>query len=292
MDLRVLERPYFGLGAIDVMFDRNLYQIDCVNQDDENAALRNGAVLFRIASLAHWRKDEVLTGKGPMIAKTDGRFHIVDQRTTYCANNVMVCLSEVLFHMYRRVLDGIRNNHASAHLASLARMECRLVVLSVEEINDLVYIEAHGARAYDPRVVSSTIVFPDPLYGPLHDVSNKLRIDNKGGVVYPSARHSVDFAFALFRDETSKIRNTFYEAPILTLQLIAEDQEMSSAPRGFRPKRERLHATMGHYQFDDALDFTNLLARGLIHPEDLPAGGYIDFVRRRYNSYARDAFRA
>jgi RES domain-containing protein len=274
------------------MYDRSLYDIDEVNQDNENAAIRNGAVLFRVASLTHWRKNEVLTGKGAMISKTDGRFHVVDQRTTYCANNVMVCFSEILFHIYRRVLNGIRNNLATAHIASLARRECRLVILSVQEIDDLIYIEAQGARAYDPRIVSSTIVFPDPLYGPLHDLSNKLRIDEKGGVVYPSARHSVDFAFALFRDETSKIRSAFYEAPFLTLQLIAEDQAMSSPPRGFRPKRERLHATMGHYEFKDSAVFADLLSRGLIHPNDLPASGYIDFVRRRYTSYATDACRS
>src|SRR6266849_1984316 len=140
------------------MYDRALYDIDEVNQDNENAVLKNGAILFRIASLTHWRKTEVLTGNGAMFSKTQGRFHVVDQRTTYCANNVMVCLSEMLFHMYRGVLDAIKNNLATAHIASLARKECRLVVLAVDEIDDLVYIEAQGARVYDPRIVSSTIV--------------------------------------------------------------------------------------------------------------------------------------
>lgn len=272
------------------MYNPTLYDIDETNKDNEQATLKPGALLYRIASLTHWRQNQVLTGEGAMLSKSTGRFHVVDQRTTYCANNVMVCLSELLFHTYRRFLDGVRKNQSISHLNSLSHLECRLVILSVNEIDDLVYIEAYGARTYDPRIVSSTIVFPDSVYGPLHELSNSLRLSDKSGVVYPSARHSVGFAFALFRDETSRIKQ-FYSAPLVTLQLIAEDQDMSVPPRQVRPTRERLHATMGYYSFHQPADIDDLKRQNLLNPGDLRPSGYIDFVRRQYYSYAHDACR-
>lgn len=272
------------------MFDKRAYIIDETDQDNEDAAVMSGAVLYRIASLSHWGKDDVLSGAGAARGSSDGRFHRINQLTSYCANNVIVCLAELLYHMYRKVLDGIRDRQHPRHINSWASADYRLVILSVDEINELVYADSEGARIlYDPRVAGSTVIFPDPTYGPLHDFSDQLRRGSKNGVVYPSARHSVDFAFAFFKDETSKIRSDFYEAISLNLQLVPESQDLTSPPIKCKPIVQKLHATMGFYKFTDATTLTDVKGRGLVNPANIPEQGYIDFVRRNYRSYPNDA---
>jgi hypothetical protein len=96
----------------------------------------------------------------------------------------------------------------------------------------------------------------------------------------------------LFKNETRNIRADFYEAPFLTLQLIVEDQDTSSfPPREFNVHTDKLHATMGYYEFQDPTELDKLKARGLIYPASIPSSGYVDFVRRHYTTYPRGAIR-
>jgi hypothetical protein len=114
----------------------------------------------------------------------------------------------------------------------------------------------------------------------------------KRGIVYPSARHSRDLAFALFKDETRNLKETPYQAPHVMLQLIAEDQDMSAShPNRFKVQTDKLHATMGYYQFHNPKHLDDLKDEGLIFPSNVPASGYVDFVRRYYEDYPKCAVR-
>lgn len=273
------------------MYNPSLYQVDTENRQEDYAVVLDGAVLFRIASLSHSDKNNIISGEGGTMKSSVGRYH-QGQRVSYCANNVIICISELLYHMYRKVLDGIKDGQPTRHLSSWFKQEYNLAVFSVEEISDLVYVDSIGAKSYDPRILSSTVIFPDATYDPLHDISAKLRLEGKNGVVYPSARHSKDLAFAFFNNETSKIKGAFYETLLIKLQLILEDQDCSAfPPNTFKPHTDKLHATMGYYEFENPDHFNKLKDSKLIYPNDTPPRGYIDFVRRHYLNYPREAFR-
>lgn len=275
-------------------YNDDLYAFDKFDREESNAAIKDGALLYRIASLNHWQQRYILSGDGPMKVKSKGRFHTIDQRTSYCANNVLVCFAEVLYHIYRRFLAQLESNQPVEHADTWTVQHSRLAIFSVKEIDNLVYVDSIRAKGYDPRITSSTVVYPDPIYGPLHTISDSLRQKEKSGVVYPSARHSRDFAFAFFKNETRKIKAAFYEAPLITLRLIVEDQDLSSfPPKRFKLETDKLHATMGYYEFDDPGQLDDLKRNGLIYPSEIPPSGYVDFVRRNYQNgnYPRSAVR-
>jgi hypothetical protein len=273
-------------------YDPTLYEID-TDRQDSNAAIKDGAVLYRIASLSHWDWKDIISGNGTMRKKSEGRFHRVDQRASYCANNIIVCLSEMLYHMYRKFLAQLEGSQPEDHSKIWTAQMYRLAIFPVKRIDELVYVDSIGAKRYDSRITSSTVVFPDPIYGPLHNFSDRVRQKEKSGVVYPSARHSKDFAFAFFKNESRKVKKeVFYQAPFITLQLIAEDQDTSSFPPArFKAHTDKLHATMGYYQFNDPGHLDKLKSDRLIYPEDIPISGYVDFVRRLYTVYPRYAIR-
>jgi hypothetical protein len=274
------------------VYDPNLYQCDKQNKQDSDAEIKDSAILYRIASLSHWEKMFILSGQGAVKTGSTGRFHRVHQQTSYCANNVIVCLSEVLYHMYRQVLKAIDDGVLSqSHIFQRATQLNKFVIFSVRDIDNLVYVDSIEAKSYDRRIISTTVVYPDPVYGPLHGISDQVRLQNKNGVVYPSARHSVDLAFAFFKDETAKIKPNFYEAPVLELKLIAESQNLSLMPPSqIKPFSDKLHATIGYYKFTNIAHFQDLDSKGLLYPTGLPPSGYVDFVRRQYSSYPRQAY--
>src|SRR5436309_2430893 len=119
-------------------YDEALYEYDRQNYDP-NARLLENAYLYRLTSLSHCGIAEILSGKGPLNSRQPGRFHAPQQQTTYCANNVLVCVAEVLFHMYRSVLDGIKSRQPLAHIRRSLVSERCLVIVRVAEIPDLVY---------------------------------------------------------------------------------------------------------------------------------------------------------
>lgn len=267
------------------------YVIDDERQEAD-AWLEEGALLYRIASQQHWQRDFIVAGDGPMHARTPGRFHGADQRASYCANNIFLCFAEMLYHMYRNFLTQLSQFQPEAHAREWTVKKLRLVIFTVKRIDALVYVDSIGVKSYDPTITSSTVVFPDPIYGPLHNVSERARQAKKNGVVYPSARHSKDLAFVFFRNETPNVLETPYKALDITLQLISEEQDtLSFPPSRFKVYTDKLHATMGYYQFDDPAQLDALKKEGFIYPEDLPLSGYVDFVRRHYEDYPKCAVR-
>jgi hypothetical protein len=265
-------------------FDQNDYEVDTANRRNPDAAIKDGAILYRVTSDMYSGKKHILTGAAPLGSLNQGRYNTYHQRTTYCANNVTVCLSEMLYRLYRGVLDGVQAGLAPHHLEQLITKSYNLVVFAVGKIDGLVYVDSDGAKLYNPKLTGTSVTSPDPTYAPLHQFGTNVRGAGKRGVVYPSARHSDDFAFALFYDETKKIKTDPYKVLDLRLQLISEGQDFKSKhPGPFDFTRDKMHPTIGYYEFADEDAFRDLKVQKLINPDDLAEWGYIDFVRRRYD---------
>lgn len=253
------------------------------------ASLLDGAYLYRVTSLHHANLEHALNGGGPANSNQPGRFHSPQQRTSYCANNVLVCIAEVLYHMYRMALQGVEGISEAAHIRSAFKDKRCLVVLRVSEIDNLVYIDADDvAYDFNVRLCRTATVFPDPRYEVISKLNNKLRSQNKRGVFYPSARHSQDVCVALFQDETKRIE-TMYEVLTLDLCLLPESQKCGRDPRDIDLHRDKIHPTMGYYAFENVDKLNDLKRQGLIYPAKIPQRGMIDFVRRRYDDYPSKA---
>ena len=128
----------------------------------------------------------------------------------------------------------------------------------------------------------------DDTYKPFWDVTDELRESNKRGIVYPSARHSQGYCIALFDDETENIRDDHYEIHQVKLTLISERQAMAARPETVDPFREKVHPSIGHFEFCNAKAVETSLSQGLMHPQELKTAGMIDFTRRQYASYPDD----
>ena len=272
-------------------YNKDLYAVDREKGFDPNASIKDGALLYRITSRKWCDDRNILTGNGAHYGPGEGRFHRINQRTTYCAENAMVCLSEMLYRLYRGMLKGIKDKLPDANLKRLTSKNYVLVIMSVGKIADLVYADSLGARAYHRHITGPSITCPDSEYEPLQIFSDAVRGDYKNGVVYPSARHSEGLAFALFKDETGKLKPSPYEKLELRLQLISEGQDyiinppatLAARPPQFNITNDKLHPTVGYYEFRNPRVFNNLKNQGLINPDGLSERGYLDFVRRRYD---------
>jgi RES domain-containing protein len=273
------------------MYEGSLYEYDREN-DTHTAKIRDNAYLYRLTSLTHCGVEDVLTGRGPLKSPVYGRFNVPHQRATYCANNALVSIAEVLYHRYRLVLDRVSGHKPYEEIKEAMTYQGCLVILRVAGIDDLVYVDCKGVRYdFDARFGGTTVTFPDSTYEPFWSFQNTVRSAQKKGVIYPSARHSQDVCIALFYDETSRIKPDFYEALTIKIQLVAEDQDPFQPPRKCNPLEDKLHATMGYYSFLDEKALDKARSAGVLHPNDIPAQGMVDFVRRRYTSYPRDAVR-
>jgi RES domain-containing protein len=268
-----------------MMYDKKLYN---VSKSDCNANIKSKAILFRLASHIHSDKTQILSGNGTTKCRTIGRFHGPQQRATYCSNNILVCISEILYHIYRGLLNHIEIKAKYPILRNLVRTERALCVFNVKEINDLVYIDASDFRVeHDPKIIGAITVFPDQTYTPFAQFANKVRL-NKNGVIYPSARHYKDWCLVLFNDETDKINNIF-ERTNVRLSLLSEEHDLNKPPHFCDPTKQKINSTKGFYEFTDLTKFEELKSQSLIYPADLPSQGIVDFVRIKYIQYPNDA---
>lgn len=236
-----------------------------------------------------------MTGLGPEYSREPGRYHRIQQRTTYCSNNILVSISEVLFHMYRKALDAISACLEYSHVAQYLFQPRVLVVFGVSQIDDMVLVESQDVQDRHGTHLSGTmLVHPDPHYKVLPEFAEELRSERAKGVFYPSARHSLDLAFAFFDDNSNCIMDDTYELLHLELRLVTEDQNPAIQPTPITReivRYKKLHATMGHYAFTDPATLQNLDSAGLLYPQGLPNRGMVDFVRRHYVHYPHDAVR-
>jgi hypothetical protein len=175
-------------------------------------------------------------------------------------------------------------------VASCLVQERCLTVFAINGVKDLVYVDCESVRVdYDPRIAGTLIVFPDAEYKPFREFSDRLRIEQKRGVFYPSARHSEDLCIAFFEDESSQVKGDFFEMLPVELRLVSEAHDASGPPDLCDPMDDKLNATMGYYRFLDLDRLKHVKEAGALNPSDLPSSGLVDFVRRRYREYPKDA---
>lgn len=253
------------------------------------ARLLDGAIVYRITSTTHAERRHILSGMGAGRSAEYGRFHAPHQITSYCCSNVLVSIAEMLYHMYRRTLQAVANRAEPPDVRRWATEEKCLHALTLRQIPDLVYTDAKDVRAqYDARLCGSAIVFPDPKYDFLLEFNNLLRQRKRRGVLYPSARHSRGLCIALFSDETSSI-DRWSKGIRLRLQLMPEDQPLNEMPAPLLDAYEtKIHPTMGYYEVLSGKRFGEAQRSGLL-PADLPTQGKVDFVRRNYAGYPKQA---
>jgi hypothetical protein len=272
-----------------VRYDDSKYLYDKAKKFHQ-ASFEEGAMLYRLTTEIHSGQQNVLSGRATASSRSYGRFHAPQQPTSYCANNVLTTIAEVLFHDYRRAVGLIeRRQSRKAIRGSCMGLLRHLHVISVKSIPGLVYTDADDVVELDNRLCGSATVFPEPIYQFFLDFNNKVRSQPESrGILYPSARHSEGLCVALFNDETDKIQEM--AGLDVYLSLLPEDGAPGDPPPDlFDPFRQKLHPTMGHYQFKNPLEFERLKRAGLIHPYDLPSRGQVDFVRRKYKVYPEHA---
>ncbi len=286
-----LQQSNIVLSEGQVECEESLYEFDGAKITSD-ARLREGAILYRMTSPRFSGREDILTGIGSLFSLRQGRFNRIQQRTVYCSDNILLSIAENLYYLYRRTVDGITTRLPPAHLKSLMSSDRRLVAISVNEIDDLVYAEAKGTLSLYPLLSNNLLVHPDYIIGPLHDFSDALRRDSKRGVLYPSPRHSRGLCIALFHDETNMVRNDFYQRLDIHLQLIAEGQDFANPPRVPNPFTDIIDSNRGYYSFTNQKLFEMAQKIGAINPKEIPVSGIIDFIRRPYVNYPYDAVRS
>jgi hypothetical protein len=272
------------------MYDGTLYDVDERNKQRYDASIQSGAYLYRLAGVNRCTPDQVLSGQGSIYSRQEGRFHIEQQPVSYCANNVLVTFAEVLFHMYKVALMRLGEKQRPQAVRDAVVARRALTLFRVQRIPDLVFIDSEDLRLeFDGRICGATVVYPEATYDVFLDLNRQLRRARKKGIVYPSARHSEGLCFALFDDESANVDVASFRAIEVRLTLIAEDHRFVTPAIGCNPFQEKLHPTMGYYEVLDIPAFENARRDGVLHPSDLPSSGFIDFVRRRYLDYPRQA---
>jgi len=270
-------------------FQEDDYCFDRGNEFHE-AEIKERAILYRLTSLSHNTPDTILNGRGPVASRQKGRFHKPDQLTTYCSNNVVVSLAEVLFHMYRDLLNQLGKASGYALIRSQMSKLRSLVVFRVRGIKELVHLDCEGVeKDYRTRISGTLSVWPDATYELFDMLNDAFRHQGKKGVFYPSARHAFDKCLVLFSDHSDRVIVDEFHCLQVRLQLIPEDQDLMARPVDFSPFRKKVHPTMGFYEIVERKPFEALSTEGWINPKGLPALGFVDFVRRRYFSYPNDA---
>jgi hypothetical protein len=214
-----------------------------------------------------------------------GRCHGFHQPTSYVSNNVLLCMAEVLYHMSRSAMLTMANKGNARQWRDKASAHKDLVIFEAHRVDDLIYLDTSESRTQANPVASAIIVHPDCLYEPVQHASDHYRGQGKIGVVYPSARHSRDFAIALFLDRTSSIRNISAVIDVC-LTLLAEDETTLATDPRFNPYEHMISHTKGRYDIDPG-DLAS--CSHLLYPALPRASGIVDFVRRPYHTYPNDA---
>src|SRR5262249_39427377 len=112
------------------MFADSLYEFDRRNES-HTARIASGGYLYRLTSLAHSTAQDILSGGGTLNNPVPGRFNSPHQRTSYCANNVLICIAEVLYHMYRTALQRIESEAPARAIRSSVKDERCLAIVRV-----------------------------------------------------------------------------------------------------------------------------------------------------------------
>ena len=247
----------------------------------EKAKVEKDTRLYRLVKSAYSDLPNLLNGQGGYYAQ--GRYNYKHQPTSYCSDNVFLCISEILFHMYDVSLRKLKNNDFSGFRAESSK-RFELVVFNSKTISNLIYIDSKiGRQNYN--INSSTLTHSDTIYSGLQDVSHRVRLNSKEGFVTPSARHSKGFAVVLFGDHSKSIDHIEHKFSV-KLSLLKEDLSMPVNDKSFDPVEDKISQNIGHFQFS-----VNDFRRNTIFLKPLPSSnkGRINYSRTYYSSNYPDS---
>lgn len=246
--------------------------IDNISKDSK---IEEDTKLFRITSPTYATDQFLLNGKGSLVS--EGRYHIIHQRTSYASNNVLLCIAEVLFHMIHQSLKKLKNN-SYGEFKKEAHKEFVIVMFKCYEISDLVFIDS--SEAYIKYSLNPSITtHPHFSYDPLRNAANTIRRDSSDGIIYSSARHSKGLSVCFLEDKTQIIKSIENKLKI-TLTLVSEDKNLV-IDKNFDPSRVRLNYEIGYFDIDTN-DFKNF--RTNLNPILPDHFGFIDIGRRDYSN--------
>ncbi|OGO77147.1 MAG: hypothetical protein A2Y23_15370 [Clostridiales bacterium GWB2_37_7] len=215
------------------------------NDNYEDVEIRDNTTLFRITRPSYSDPVNLLNGQGSFYSQ--GRYNYLQQATSYCSDNIFICISEVLFHMYEISQRKLKNNDMRGfRTESNKRLE--LVVFNTNKIENIAYIDSDEGRQ-NYKLNPTTITHSDTIYSELRDASNNVRLNKRVGMITPSARHSVGFVIVLFGDHSASVKNIDFKFPI-KLSLLSEDLKMTTDNSLFSPFKIRINQTIGMFEFD------------------------------------------
>ena len=114
------------------------------NQIQQDAKIEKDTTLFRLASPLYSSQSDLLNGKGANAG--EGRYHRIQQPTSYVSNNALLCIAEVLYHMSRKAMNHLANNGAPSQWQKYAQILRHLVIFDMHEITELPSILVHFYR--------------------------------------------------------------------------------------------------------------------------------------------------
>jgi len=127
------------------VYDEKLYKAD---HKSHEASILPGAYLYKLGGLQHTGRPYLLSGGAPLDNPGFGRFHGPQQRTSYCSNNVLLAIAEVLYHIYRSTLAEIEAGTHSEPVKERTIRLRRLYAFQVKGITDLVNIDSEDVRQF------------------------------------------------------------------------------------------------------------------------------------------------
>ena len=256
--------------------------LHATNRPSFRTQLPKDVYFYRITTPQFSDREVAFNGGGSINSPGYGRFNAPHQRTTYCADSALVCIAERLYHLYRDAKPALAQRPLDPRFAteSLSAYSSLLIFKATEDINELVHLGGDYAQIEaDSAFGAGATAEPGPQYDLFAGFNNLLRTKKTMGVRYPSSRYSGGSCYALFHDVTKRIDSDSYQQLTLTLQLVHADQDRNSEPPDpINPLVDKLHSTMGYYQFEKPADLTSATSNGLIVPASLPSADYVDFV--------------
>jgi hypothetical protein len=241
-------------------------------------AIPDGTTLYKLASLINADPGRVPSGGSGLVARTHGRFHFPPQRVTYCSDNVLTTIAEVLHAMPARAMQRLLERAPLNVLRASIQEERSLAILPVREIDELAYLQSCEIQQ-DMRVVANSfVVSPEPEEEAFQNLANRLRERACRGVVYPSARHSRGHCLAFFSDQTHSLKIDEFASLRMTIQLVAEDFDPATAPRLPDPTDDVIDSGTGYYSFADEKLFREMDLAGRLRPKGVAGPEHCGFA--------------
>jgi hypothetical protein len=245
-----------------------------VNDVIQDTDIPPGTIVFRLTSPTWADEKFVLNGRGA--DQGEGRYHWIQQTTSYVSDNVLLCIAEKLYYMNREALRKLANNSFLEFRHVAVRQEV-IVILELQGISSLCHVNSRECL-FQHQLNRSVITQPDQHDPRLHAVADTLRKVNTPGLIYPSARHSMGNAIAMFGDHSKSIARVVGKVRI-NLSLVSEDLKSRADDKSFDAIEHRLSHTTGHFAID-AGDFSRFQYH--LWPTFHHSVGFLDYLRVNY----------